>query len=306
MVMYNRRHVTEILNEFHQRIEERMKDYLDSVAYAMVMKFKGERVSEYCKQIAEIVKESIPSELDLDYVYCRRYTKGDAMNPDGIRIAIRGESDEVMSFEMAKTFRPFQDEQEIFYHIVEAYDKIIKNEYAMYNLSKVNEKIKDLSEQAGIRYSITFKTCLCEHNMIEEISDKTVVINCDIDKSIDIADTVLFTKAANVMDLSDRSKTNFLIHRNLIEELREIKTTPAFIASKFPIYAFLTKLVNKRDAHKEIAKVYPRDIESYKDNEDGIGFEQTENTFGYVKKEGTTFNWWLTPYHKTLMMSMLD
>lgn len=39
--MYNRRHVTEILNEFHQSIEERMKDYLDSVAYAMVMKFKG-------------------------------------------------------------------------------------------------------------------------------------------------------------------------------------------------------------------------------------------------------------------------
>lgn len=304
--MYNRRHVTEILNEFHSNIEERMDDYLNSVAYAMVMRFKGERVSEYCKQIAEIVKESIPSELDLDYVYCRRYTKGDEMNPKGIRIAVRGESKDVESFEMAKTFRAFEDEQEIFYHVVESYDLVIKNEYAMYNLSKVNEKMKDLAGQAELSYTITFRTCLHEHNMIEEISDDGIVINCNIDKAIDIADTVLFTKAANVMDLSDRSKTNYLIHRELIEELRQIKTTPAFIASKFPIYAFLTKLVNKRDAHKEIAKVYPKDIELYKDNEDGIGYEQTENTFGYVKKEGTTYKWWLTPYHKTLMISMKD
>lgn len=105
------------------------------------------------------------------------------------------------------------------------------------------------------------------------------------------------------MSQSERSKTNFLIEQDLIEQLRKIPTTPEFLGSKFPVYAYLTKLVNKRDVHKEIARLYTRDIDEFGDKESGIGYQQTENTFGYVKKDGTSFKFYLTPYHKATLQS---
>lgn len=293
------RYVTEMLNLFHDNLQKEMDEYLDSVEYEMILKFKGARVSEYCASVYKLIRRCIPSEIDLDYVYYKRYTKEKT-----IKLVIRGDAEGIESFERSKTFYHAGQEEDIFCFIAETFDDIIRNEYALYNLEVANDTMETLLKNADCKYTVKYITTVNKHYLLKDISDKCVIIYCDIDKAIALGDTVMFTGAPNVLGKSERSKTNFKIRNDLTLELRKIPTIPQFLGSHFPIYAFLTKFVEKRNVQQEIERLYPRDIDEFESKEYGIGYTQTENTYALVRKDEKGYSYVLTTYHKQTLEAL--
>ena len=296
--MYNERYIKKMIRIFRERTEKNYKVFLESDQYAMIKYYKGEKISEYSQRVFQILKDSLPEEIDLGYLYLKRFTE-----EDKLKISIRGDVETIGCFDETETFTK-EDEQGIFEYMFNVFSEIIFCEYGAENINIVNEYMAYLKKESGILYDIIFNLAFNPERLIQEITNTKVVINVDVQRAIDIADTVLFTGAINILDQSERSKTKYTIRKDLISQLKQIKTTPLFIESDFCIYSYLTKKTKHRNTVKEIQKVHKKEISDLGQNENGIGFEQTKYSFGYMQKTGTSYEWVLHPFNKKTLEDM--
>lgn len=297
-VCYTPQHVADMLTEFHEKLGSNLSEFLAGTDYKAIKEAKGRRVHDFISRVFTEIRHSVPDELDIDYVYCRKYTKNDK-----VKIVIRGVEDNIESFEFSKTFPISGEEKAITIYMTDVLDRVIENEYALYNLDIASQTVNDLLKRLNYDYRVKYTTCLNRRGLLKDISDKEVIIYSKVDKAIELGTTIYFSGLATIFDISARKETAYQLLRELEQEIAKAPTTPEYLGIQFSLHVFLTGKVKKEDVHKEIAKLYTRDIDEFGKNESGIGYRETEHTYGLVKKDKNRYNTYLTVYHKRMLCS---
>lgn len=151
------------------------------------------------------------------------------------------------------------------------------------NISALNDKIKEISEEAGIKATIAFDCRPENSNLVLSITDEVVTFNASIDAALRVLELPIMQSGNEYNELvAVKAQTE------LVDALKAAQTTPLIVKAQLPIVKEVTGVSTKKRVVKLIRDSYHKQAKYLGTAKKGIGYVDAEHdgkrVFGIVEK----------------------
>lgn len=217
---------------------------------------------------------------------------------DEVTIIIKSRLKAVKKFRQETTVKVNDD------FIINAGKAYLDSAIAMYyqneadaNIKALNDKIAEISEEAGLSTTITFDCRPDNANLVLAITNEVVTFNASLESAFRIAELPIMQGGDEYNDLVAAKA-----QEELVDAIKGSQTTPLIVMNRLPLVKEVTGISTKKRVVKLIRGSYHKQAKYLESAKSGLGYVDTEvdgvRVFGIVEKtEDGTMKVVLNPFN---------
>lgn len=151
------------------------------------------------------------------------------------------------------------------------------------NIDALNAKIKEISEEAGLKATIAFDCRPEDSNVILNITDEVVTFNASIETALRVAELPIMQEGNEYNELVAAKA-----QAELVDALKAAQTTPLIVKAQLPLVKEITGVSTKKKVVKLIRGSYHKQAKYLGTAKAGLGYVDAEynggRVFGIVEK----------------------
>lgn len=151
------------------------------------------------------------------------------------------------------------------------------------NIDTLNEKIREISDEAGLKATIAFDCRPENPNLVLSINDEVVTFNASIETALRVAELPIMHSGNEYNELVAAKAQG-----ELVDALKAAQTTPLIVKAQLPIVKEITGVSTKKRVVKLIRGSYHKQAKFLGSAKTGFGYVDADyngtRVFGIVEK----------------------